>query len=335
MLRVIVLDDSLPFASCTPDFSGVAVDLWKDVAAHHGWTYTLHKGTRSFDETLRRVQRGEFDVALGDFSVIARRFSWVDYSRPFYVAGLKIMRSSRKTSSVYLALDNSILPHLLVLSVVLIIVFAVVHRVIAKPSGGLSYSVYHQTMKFFVSASEEPIEGKAPQQKAVAHTPWLKVFNVLWVLCVFIVINLIVAQVVSLYLKERNYIDDSELKRLNSVSVLAGSSFVDFAKKYGKRPIERATLKSLIDAMKASGDEYVFDDPSVIAMYIQRNNIKLDLHTTSKPLVNDEYVIAFRKELDDTIMQKFNHKLVELQDRGDMLNYCRRYFVEDIDRCVL
>lgn len=334
MLRVLVLDDSLPFASCTPVFSGVTVDLWKDIAAHYGWEYTLYKGTREYDESIRRVQKGEFDIALGDFSVIGRRFSWANYSRPFYTAGLKLMRSSKKTSSVYLALDNSILPHLIVVSIALIIIFAVVHRVLARPKGGISQSVYHQTMRFFMSASEEAIESKS-DDRAVANTPWLKVFNVIWVICVFVVVNLIVAQVVSVYLKERSYIDEGELQKVNAVNVLKGSSFVDHSIKYGKRPVENETVRDLVVKLQTSTQEYVFDDPSIITSYIQKHDIKLSLHTTLKALVNDEYAIVFSKNLAGDIIDKLNHKLVQLQDSGDMLNYCRRYFVADIDRCVL
>jgi ABC-type amino acid transport substrate-binding protein len=333
-MRVLVIDNSLPYSTCTPAFGGLVVDLWKKIASEEGWTYELVRYPRKYDEALQAVNRGEYDVALGDFSVIHRRFDWVLYSRPYYFSPLKISRSDKKSSQFSIFMESSTLPYLIVIILVLIVVFALVHKLISKSS--MSSSMYTTTMRFFLSATEELVEPETrrPVSQTGGTRNWMtKTFNVVWVICVFIVVNLMVAQIVSITIQSHDHITEKELLKIKKVHVLQGSSFVDYAKRLGYTPVQVESDSSIVGMMKTNPDVYWFDDSTIMRNASAKYG--LGLHTTLNAQVNDEYAVAFSKQLRPEVHRVFNSRLVKMQDFGEMMSMCARNDIEFPDRCIL
>ena len=78
-------------------YSGLAISLWEQVAAERGWKFEYRPvGLRAlFDE----LENGELDVGVGALTVTAERESRVDFSHPFYSAGLGIAVGATQDSS--------------------------------------------------------------------------------------------------------------------------------------------------------------------------------------------------------------------------------------------
>lgn len=121
----VALAGALPFVtkgSGAP--TGFAVDLWQGVATSNGWKFEY----RPFDTTeaaLDSVASGECDVLVGNTSVTSVREKRVEFSQPFYRAGLQIMVSEQRghAAQVFSRLVES--QHLEVLGgVVLVVVVA-------------------------------------------------------------------------------------------------------------------------------------------------------------------------------------------------------------------
>ena len=88
---VVGVKPSPPFVVKQPDgtWGGLAIDLWKLVAADMGVRVTI----RPFEQVpalLDAVERGEVDVAVGALTVTAERERTLDFTTPIYSTGLGI-----------------------------------------------------------------------------------------------------------------------------------------------------------------------------------------------------------------------------------------------------
>ncbi|MCB1554416.1 MAG: transporter substrate-binding domain-containing protein [Xanthomonadales bacterium] len=69
-------------------YSGIAIELWEDIAAEQGWTFAYHEA--GLAELFDGVSDGRFDVGVGALTVTAAREERVDFSHPFHSGGLGI-----------------------------------------------------------------------------------------------------------------------------------------------------------------------------------------------------------------------------------------------------
>jgi len=83
--------DLKPFAFAGPDgrYTGFDIDLWDEVAKSLKVTYELRP--MAFSDLIPALQEGKIDVALGALSITAAREKIIDFSYPYYDAGLIVM----------------------------------------------------------------------------------------------------------------------------------------------------------------------------------------------------------------------------------------------------
>lgn len=70
--------------------AGFSIDLWQEIARRMGVT-TTWKMAADGQELLRMVQRGEADVGVAAIALTPERDAIVDFSHPYFDAGLQIM----------------------------------------------------------------------------------------------------------------------------------------------------------------------------------------------------------------------------------------------------
>jgi ABC-type proline/glycine betaine transport system substrate-binding protein/voltage-gated potassium channel Kch len=71
-------------------YTGFLVELWDAIAERAGATYEL-EGVDGIAKLLDEVARGEADVGLSGLSVTAERETRLDFTHPYYNAGLRIL----------------------------------------------------------------------------------------------------------------------------------------------------------------------------------------------------------------------------------------------------
>lgn len=85
---------SKPFAIFDgPQPSGLAVDVWREVARRTGVRYEIGR-VRNVDEAIRQVAAGDLDVAVGPISITARRARQVFFTQPYHQSSLAIAARS-------------------------------------------------------------------------------------------------------------------------------------------------------------------------------------------------------------------------------------------------
>jgi polar amino acid transport system substrate-binding protein len=82
--------DAPPFAWKADDgqWFGIGIQLWRELATELGWEFQLHE--RKFRDLLKDVEEGSLDVGVAAITITANRETVMDFTHPFYVAGLGI-----------------------------------------------------------------------------------------------------------------------------------------------------------------------------------------------------------------------------------------------------
>jgi len=95
-LRVAIAG-SVPFVISNDDntFTGYSIEVWEDVAAHNGWTFEYTQYPTKLD-ALAAMQRKEVDIIVGDLGILSALQGKVEFSQPYFRSGLHIMVSNAR-----------------------------------------------------------------------------------------------------------------------------------------------------------------------------------------------------------------------------------------------
>jgi polar amino acid transport system substrate-binding protein len=122
-LRVGV-KDAPPFAiKGEQGWSGIAVEMWQDVAGDLGYEYQLEE--RTLDGLLTGLQDGSLDAAVAALSITSQREDVIDFTHPFYETGQGIAVNTSQ-GSWGLGIRRLFSPELLKFLGVLIVLMLVV-----------------------------------------------------------------------------------------------------------------------------------------------------------------------------------------------------------------
>ena len=102
------------------EYTGIVYDIWKGIKVELASKYDFEEKffkTLNYTRQLRRVQTGEFDMAISSFTTNARRTRMVNFSRPIYINQHSIITVPQSNYLLYLSklFFNLFLPPLLLL----------------------------------------------------------------------------------------------------------------------------------------------------------------------------------------------------------------------------
>ncbi len=97
-----------PFVIANGDgsYDGLAIELWEEAAADHGWTF--HYRQYDLDGLLDAVSSGRADLGIGAITVTAQREQRMDFSHPITSSGLGVA-VQRQGHAGWLAVVRSLL----------------------------------------------------------------------------------------------------------------------------------------------------------------------------------------------------------------------------------
>lgn len=107
--------------------SGFSIDLWDQVAQRAGLTFNWVQVT-TVTEQLDEVRRGDADVAIAGISMTPDREAVIDFSHPYFTAGLQIMTPVQQNQSLTQLAGTIFSPNLLqILGVGLLFLIIMAH----------------------------------------------------------------------------------------------------------------------------------------------------------------------------------------------------------------
>jgi len=93
----VAIAGSVPFVISNDDntFTGYSIEVWEDVAAHNGWTFEYTQYPTKLD-ALAAMNKKEADVIVGDLGILSILQGKVEFSQPYFRSGLHIMVSDAR-----------------------------------------------------------------------------------------------------------------------------------------------------------------------------------------------------------------------------------------------
>ena len=322
-LKVVVLKDAMPFATCTPNFEGIAVDIWKKTAEKYNLDYEFICYPGYYDDILKKLSNGDIDVVLAEISVIRRRYDWALYSRPYYISELYIYKKHNN----YLFNLLYDLQLLYILATIIFVVFVYTFLLMCC-NVTLTDALYKTFSSFCMDLGPELLSNCRK-----LHGLPIKGLNLFWIFFVFLFRSFILSRIIVSVMR-KDFIDDDELTRINKVNVLKASAHIDMIKMIGKTPVEINTHDEMVKKINESNDdEYWFEDSHIINNIMKNSNNVNNLSKTKRPVAMDEYTIAVNK-IYPQIVDMIDSTLVEMQGNGTILKICKAY-IDNYDKCLL
>jgi len=107
VIRVGVFPDPCPFecAGADGELVGFDIDLMQAIAQEAGFEIEFLQ-TRDWEAIFRAVDEGEFDVVISSATILEEREQWVNFSDPYFNAGLAITVQAGSTITGPSDLDN-------------------------------------------------------------------------------------------------------------------------------------------------------------------------------------------------------------------------------------
>jgi ABC-type amino acid transport substrate-binding protein len=328
--KVAVIKKSEQFADCVNDEknpTGITIDIWKEVAYKYNIDYEFICLDKTYNQIVEDVSNGLYDIGLGDFSVIKKRISKINYSRPFYISKLYIHR--KQNSLLKSFINNDIIRNILIIALIIIIFFSILRKLIIGENIFLSL---YETLTSFFYGHKDFIEFKNSKNISI-----ITLINTLWTIIRYIFLTIIIAKAISIFMNINDNIKEDELNDIKNVNVLKETSFVDYIKLLEKNSTINNSRKEMIDKIfNSNGNFYILDDINIINNEIKKSSYKLELARTIDPVLNDEYALIVNKKYTE-LLNQIDTIILELQDSGKMIKICKGYLNndKDIQNCIL
>ncbi|MEZ5354791.1 MAG: transporter substrate-binding domain-containing protein [Bryobacteraceae bacterium] len=90
----VAVGGSEPFVvKGNPEPNGIAVEVWRELAARAGWTYAL-SSYQNVPSAFAALSEGKADIVVGPVSITAERVKSARFSQPYFQASLSILSRS-------------------------------------------------------------------------------------------------------------------------------------------------------------------------------------------------------------------------------------------------
>lgn len=317
-----------PFVTVGPTgYSGMAIDLWQDVADKLGLSYR-YQMMPDFKSLLASVSAGETDVIISDVTITKDRLRRMDFTQPWFDSGLRVMIDQSRHEGIVsllreLWLSGHIRVYLWIIGLILLATAALtlVDRRFDEEfprewGRGLAESLYH-------------VMSIATSGKAAAHKQMFgslgRVFSAVWMVCGLGVVAYVTSSVTSVMTastiaNQINSVADLTNKTVGVVSGTVGESYcLDGG-------IAIRTYPNLTQAVKAMLHHQVHaivGDASVLEYY---DNSHPELPITEVGAIFRPSKYGFATPMGSPLTQPLSVQIVADQESGFIEHLKARYF---------
>ncbi len=291
---VIATRDAPPFAMRGDDgeWRGLAIDLWRDIAAQNGYSYRLEES--DLTGMIDGVADGRFDASVGALTITAAREEQVDFTHAFYATGFGIAVS--ETPEAWFTLVTNFFTWdffkaVLALSALLLVVgvlFWLAER--RTNSEEFPQDVKGVGSGFWFSAVTMTTVGygdKAPR------TPAGKIVALIWMFTAILIISTFTGMIASSLTTDRIYGTVTGPDDLPSVKVgsISGSATDDWLSREGIAFDSYDDIESGLAALQQGEIEaFVYDAP--LLRYLVNREYRSELRMLPGTFGRQDYGIA-------------------------------------------
>ncbi len=315
-----------PFAIKNSDGSwgGLSIELWHEIASELEMKYEFRELT--LDELLEKLESKELDVVVAATSVTAAREARIDFSHPFFDAGLGIaVRKNDRTVLLSTLWKVVVWPLLTILFLVLLALLMIGTMIwmaerkrnpeqfggswIAGVGHGLWWAAVTMTTVGYGDKTPRTIPGK--------------LIGLTWMLMGVVIISLFTAFVATRLTMEQMQANLSDVSDLAAVKTgaIADTTGADLLQQNGISVRLFDDAQSALTALASKEIEaVVFDRPTLRYLILQNHH---DLRVLPTILEHESYAFAF--PTGSPLRETVNCKLLEQIESNWWKNSQRRY----------
>jgi len=284
---------SPPFVVRTDDgYSGMAIDLWNTVAAERG-VETEFVELETFRDLVGAVREGEVDVAVTNLTITEARAEHIDFTHPWFDAGLQIMISDAPRTgfdSVLQGLADT--GHLRVYAwIVGIILGATLLLTLFDRRMDPNFPKRWRdgVAESFYTVMSVAVSGKPPSRTKLFG--WVgRIWAGLWLVCGVAVLAYVTSTVTSVMttiaLTDRiSGVSDLPGK---TVGVMTGSTAEEFATENGLRKVSFANIDAATEALTGGEIDAIVGDAPVLD-YFAHTRAEHDVRVVGEIFEPDKY----------------------------------------------
>ncbi len=302
-----------PFVIANDDgsYDGLAVELWEEAAADHGWKF--HYRRYDLDGLLDAVAQGKADVGIGAITVTSQREQRMDFSHPITSSGLGVA-VQRQQKAGWLAVARSFfsldfLKVALALTALLLLVGFLTwlferkrnaEQFGGKPSHGIGSGFWWAA----VTMTTVGYGDKAPV------TAGGRIVGLVWMFTALVVVSTFTAAITSaltvgqLSSRIRNADDLSSVR----VSTLADTTSAQWLTGRKMRFQTSADLQAALNDLAAGKTDAVVYDAPLLRWTIAQDNPK---HLEVLPFTLERQDYAYALPMDSPLREPLNASLLE------------------------
>jgi polar amino acid transport system substrate-binding protein len=310
-------------------FEGIAVEIWETVAANAGWKYRLEP-FKNVPEAMTALKDGKVDVVIGPVSITSARAQFSRFSQPYFASSLSIVSRTDPPGlrerlapffnrSFYIALAIFFGLLVLVGALIWLAETRIEHEAFPRNMKGLGNGIWFAV----VTMSTVGYGDLAPRSILG------RVITGVWIVFSIASATTLVAGISStltLTGMQANTIGTAEELRGRSVAVVANSPGAAFAKGYGAKLVEVASLDEAFTSLEQkNADAIVFDRPQL--RYQLRKRGATDVAVSSTQYAHQNYGFALPEA--STLVHDLNIRLLELEESGRVTRIVQAWLGDD------
>ncbi|WP_421940621.1 transporter substrate-binding domain-containing protein [Pedobacter sp.] len=309
-------------------FTGMSIELWESLSKRLELSFEYQQ-VPTFKELVHGIEEGRFDVAVTNFTITQERARNIDFTQPWYDAGLRVMTTKDRSSSfkeIISGLGNAghlttfcWLAFLILLGTVVLTVF---DRKYDKEFSkrwreGLAESFYH-VMSIAIS-------GKAERKNLFG---WVgRIFSAIWLICGVAVVAYVTSSVTSVMTTQSlaNQINSVNDLPGKNVGILTGSASERYAYETGLQTKSYNNIDQAAKALASKEIHAIVGDAPVLE-YHQHTHSN-DLLTVVGPLFKpDKYGFGVSKK--SGLEKLLTIELLGAHEQGLISALRKKYFGE-------
>lgn len=307
-------------------FTGMAVDLWEEVAAAQNLQFS-YRAYPSARELVDATAKGEIDVAVTNLTVTESRAQRIDFTQPWFDAGLRIMVDKDRGSGFRDLLrglkdSGQLRAFVWLFSVILLatVVFTLFDRRFDKDfprrwRDGLAESFY-AVMSVVTS-------GRVVRKNLFG---WIgRIVQGLWLACGVAVVSYITASIASVMTALSLTSQINGLRDLpgKTVGVFAGSVAQEYAEGHSIDSREYEGIDDAVQALHAGEIDAIVADAPVLAYYAHIHP-EIPLLLVGKIFHPDKY--AFALPVHSALTRPLSVDIIGAYEDGRIAELRKQYF---------
>lgn len=305
-------------------FTGMAITLWETAARDLGWRYR-YREVATYDALVEGLERGDLDVAVTNITVTQERAKRMDFTHPWYDAGMRLMVPKAHGSGRLLdgLKEGGHLRIYAVLAGILVVATWLLTLVDRKYDREFTRNWTEGLAESFFHVVSVTVSGKTDHKKMFG--PLGRIVSAVWLLCGVALVAYVTSSVTSVMTAEslnRQINGVSDLKG-RSICVAAGSTADKFAADMGLTVVRHRGVDDAARAL-ANGDCAAIVGDAPVLEHYAHTRPESGLEVVGVLFNPDKYGFGLRHG--SQLQKPLTIQLLGLQESGQVETLRSRYF---------